>query len=232
MLEILQKYGVMLLVGAWPHGPLGGLAVTLLLALLGLSLAFPIAVLLGFARISHFKALRVAAAAWVAAFRGIPLIMVIFWAYFAVPLVTGMTLSAFKTALVAIVLYESAFLAEIVRAGLQGLPQGQTEAARASGLSYWQSMRYVILPQALVNMIPSLVNQFVSTIKATSIVYVIGVEEVTFVGQQVNSIELTSGLQTYLILAGIYFMVCLALSHAARRIELRIHKRRLGLARG
>lgn len=186
--------------------------------------------LLGFARIGPYRVLRILATCWVTAFRGVPLIMIIFWAYFAVPMVTGMTISPFKTALVAIVLYESAFLAEIVRAGLQGLPRGQTEAARSAGLSYWQSMRFVILPQALVNMIPSLVSQFVSTIKATSIVYVIGVEEVTFVGQQINSIELTSALQTYLILAGIYFVICLALSKLAKRIESRIQRRRLGLA--
>lgn len=230
MLEILQKYGTMFLVGSWPHGPLGGFAATLLLAGLGLALAFPIALLLGFARVGHYRAARLLAACWVTAFRGIPLIMIIFWAYFAVPLVTGMTISAFKTALVAIVLYESDFLAEIVRAGLQGLPRGQTEAARSAGLSYWQSMRFVILPQALVNMIPSLVSQFVSTIKATSIVYIIGVEEGTFVGQQINSIELTSALQTYLILAGFYFVICLTLSRLAKRIETRIQRRRLGLA--
>lgn len=230
MLELLHKYGTMFMVGSWPNGPLGGFAATLLLAVLGLALAFPIAVLLGFARIGPYRVLRILATCWVTAFRGIPLIMIIFWAYFAVPMITGMTISPFKTALVAIVLYESAFLAEIVRAGLQGLPRGQTEAARSAGLSYWQSMRFVILPQALVNMIPSLVSQFVSTIKATSIVYVIGVEEVTFVGQQINSIELTSALQTYLILAGIYFVICLALSKLAKRIETRIQRRRLGLA--
>lgn len=230
MLELLQKYGLMFMVGSWPNGSLGGFAATLLLAVLGLGLAFPIAVLLGFARIGHYRSLRWLATGWITAFRGIPLIMIIFWAYFAVPLISGVTISPFKTALVAIVLYESAFLAEIVRAGLQGLPRGQVEAARAAGLSYWQSMRYVILPQALVNMIPSLVSQFVSTIKATSIVYVIGVEEVTFVGQQINSIELTSALQTYLILAGIYFIICLVLSKLAKRLESRIQRRRLGLA--
>lgn len=230
MIELIQKYGVMLLVGSWPHGQIGGLAATLILAFLGLALAFPIAVLLGLARISHFKVLRGFVAGWVVMLRGIPLIMLIFWAYFVVPLITGMSVSVFVTCLVAIILYESAFLAEIVRAGLQGLPRGQMEAARASGLSYWQAMRYVILPQALVNMIPSLVNQFVSTIKATSIVYIIGMEELTFAAQQINSIELTNALQTYLILAGIYFIVCLALSYAARLLETRIQKRRAGLA--
>lgn len=232
MLEIIHKYGVMFLVGAWPNGSLGGLAATLILSASGLLLAFPIAVLLGFARISDYKALRWFAAGWVVVLRAIPLIMLIFWAYFLVPMVIGTSVSVFTTALTAIVLYESAFLAEIVRAGLQGLPRGQTEAARAAGLSYWQSMRYVVLPQALVNMIPSLVNQFVSTVKATSIVYIIGMEELTFVANQVNSIELTSALQTYLVLACIYLLVCMGLSYAARRVETNINRRRAGLAQG
>lgn len=216
MLEIIHKYGVMFLLGAWPNGSLGGLAATLILSASGLLLAFPIAVLLGFARISDYRALRWFAAGWVVVLRAIPLIMLIFWAYFLVPMVIGTSVSVFTTALTAIVLYESAFLAEIVRAGL----------------SYWQSMRYVILPQALVNMIPSLVNQFVSTVKATSIVYIIGMEELTFVANQVNSIELTSALQTYLVLACIYLLVCMGLSYAARRVETNINRRRAGLAQG
>ncbi len=206
----------MFLLGAWPNGSLGGLAATLILSASGLLLAFPIAVLLGFARISDYRALRWFAAGWVVVLRAIPLIMLIFWAYFLVPMVIGTSVSVFTTALTAIVLYESAFLAEIVRAGL----------------SYWQSMRYVILPQALVNMIPSLVNQFVSTVKATSIVYIIGMEELTFVANQVNSIELTSALQTYLVLACIYLLVCMGLSYAARRVETNINRRRAGLAQG
>ena len=91
-------------------------------------------------------------------------------------------------------------------------------------------MRYVVLPQALTNMLPSLVNQFVSTIKATSIVYVIGVNEVTFAAQQVNSIELTNALQTYLVLAGFYFAACYALSQLAQVLERRLTRRQLGLA--
>jgi len=230
MLDILHQYGVMFLIGSWPNGPIGGFAATLILAGLGLLLSFPIAVILGLARLSPIKPLRWAASAWVIAFRGVPLVMIIFWAYFVVPMLTGTTVPAFLTALCAIVAYESAFLAEIVRAGIQGLPGGQTEAARASGLSYAQTMRHVVLPQAMTNMLPSLVNQFVSTIKATSIVYVIGVNEVTFAAQQVNSIELTHALQTYLILAGFYFVACYALSQLAQGLERRLAQRRLGLA--
>lgn len=230
MLDILHQYGTMFLIGSWPNGPIGGFAATLILAGLGLGLSFPIAVVLGLARLSTFEPVRWAASAWVIVFRGIPLVMIIFWAYFIVPVLTGTTVPAFLTALCAIVVYESAFLAEIVRAGIQGLPRGQTEASRAAGLSYVQTMRYVVLPQALTNMLPSLVNQFVSTIKATSIVYVIGVNEVTFAAQQVNSIELTNALQTYLVLAGFYFAACYALSQLAQVLERRLTRRRLGLA--
>ena len=230
MLDILHQYGTMFLIGSWPNGPIGGFAATLILAGLGLGLSFPIAVVLGLARLSTFEPVRWAASAWVIVFRGIPLVMIIFWAYFIVPVLTGTTVPAFMTALCAIVVYESAFLAEIVRAGIQGLPRGQTEASRAAGLSYVQTMRYVVLPQALTNMLPSLVNQFVSTIKATSIVYVIGVNEVTFAAQQVNSIELTNALQTYLVLAGFYFAACYAQSQLAQLLERRLTRRRLGLA--
>ncbi len=230
MLDILSQYGTMFLVGSWPHGPLGGFAATLVLAGLGIGLSFPIALVIGLARTSPWRAARWPATCWVYAFRGIPLVMIIFWSYFVLPRLTGVTVPAFVTALCAVVVYESAFLAEIVRAGLNGLPRGQTEAARSAGLSYLQTMRHVILPQALANMLPSLVNQFVSTIKATSIVYVIGVQEVTFAAQQVNSIEMDKALQTFLVLACFYFAGCYGISLLAQRLEQRLNRRRLGLA--
>lgn len=230
MLEILHEYGLMFLVGSWPNGPVGGFAATLVLAALGMAGAFPLALLIGLARTGSWRWSRWLATGWVYAFRGIPLMMIIFWSYFLVPRMTGLAVSAFVTALCAIIVYESAFLGEIVRAGLQALPRGQTEAARAAGLSYAQTMRCVILPQALSNMLPSLVNQFVSTIKATSIVYVIGVQEVTFAANQVNSIEMDRALQTYLVLACFYFVGCYAISLGARRLESRIVRRRMGLA--
>jgi len=230
MLDILSNYGVMFLVGSWPNGPIGGFAATIILAGLGVLLSFPLALLIGLARSGSLRWPRYLATAWVYTFRGIPLVMIIFWAYFILPRMTGVTVPAFVTALCAIVIYESAFLGEIVRAGLQGLPAGQTEAARASGLSYAQTMWNVILPQALTNMLPSLVNQFVSTIKATSIVYVIGVQEVTFAAQQINSIELNSALQTFLVLAAFYFVACYVISSLAQMLEQKLARKRLGLA--
>lgn len=227
MFDILHQYGLMFLVGTWPTGPLGGFANTLLLSALGLGLSFPLAMLLALARTGQIRWLNALATVWVYVFRGIPLVMVVFWAYFLLPVMTGATVPAFATALAAIVVYESAFLAEIVRAGLEGLPRGQMEAARAIGLSYGQAMRSVILPQALMNMIPSLVSQFVSTIKATSIVYIIGVQEITFSAQQINSIEMTRALPVYLLLAAFYFVACLGLSQFARWLEARMRARQL-----
>lgn len=230
MIELFREYATFFLVGTWPNGPIGGLAATLILAGLGLGLSFPLALLIGIARAGAWRPTRYAATAWVYTFRGIPLVMIIFWSYFVLPRVTGFAVPAFGTALAAIVVYESAFLGEIVRAGIQGLPRGQTEAARSAGLSYLQTMRAIILPQALANMLPSLVNQFVSTIKATSIVYIIGVQEVTFAAQQVNSLEIDKALQTYLIIACLYFAVCYLMSLMAQHLETRLNRRRMGHA--
>lgn len=228
ILLILRDYGTLLLVGQYPNGPLGGLAVTLLLSLLGLTLAFPIGVVMALARLSPFRWLRWPAIALVYVARGVPLLMFIFWVYFFVPLLIGRTVTGFTTMVVTLVIYQAAYLSEIVRSGIEGMPKGQAEAARALGLSYIQTMRRVILPQALYNMIPALVSQFVSTIKETSLGYVISVNEVTFAAMQINSSLMTQPFQVYFILAAIYFCLCFSLTQLARFLEGRITSRREG----
>ncbi len=230
MYDFLDTYGMMFLVGSWPSGPIGGFAGTLILAALSLAAAFPIALIIGTGRTSEIKIIRVASTIWVYVFRSIPLIMIIFWAYFLLPTVMHTEVPPFWTAVSAIVIYESAFLAEIIRGGLQALPSGQSEAARAMGLGYFQTLFTIQLPQALSNMIPSLLNQFVSTIKATSIVYIIGVNEAAFSAQQINSIELTGTLRTYLVLAMFYFLICALLSRLAKVLESHLNEKRLGKA--
>jgi len=230
MLKILHDYALLFLVGAYPNGPLGGLAITLILSVLGLCLSFPIAVLIGMAHVSAWRWLRIGAEIWTRLVRGVPLLMILFWAYFCVPLIVGTEVSGFTTAVCAIIVYESAFLAQVVRAGLNGLPRGQMEAARSNGLSWLQSMRHVQLPQALMHMLPSIVNQFVSIIKATSLAYVIGVPELTYSAAQVNTMTLTKPLQTFLVLAGFYFILCFAISRFAGVLERRIARQRAGLA--
>ncbi|MGJ7556734.1 amino acid ABC transporter permease [Variovorax sp. RB2P76] len=228
ILFILREYGVLLLVGQYPNGPLGGLAITLVLSVLGLALAFPLGVAIALARMSASGWLRFPAAAVVYVVRGVPLLMFIFWVYFFVPVITGRTVSGFTTMVITLVIYQAAYLAEIVRAGIEGLPSGQTEAARAVGLNYRQTVTKVVLPQALYNMVPALVSQFVSTIKETSLGYVISVNEVTFAANQINSSLMTQPFQVYFVLAGIYFCLCFSLTRLARWLERRITRRREG----
>ncbi|MGO1767250.1 MAG: amino acid ABC transporter permease [Advenella sp.] len=230
MLDFIDTYGMLFLVGSWPEGPIGGFAGTLILAALSLSAAFPIALLVGTGRTCEIKIIRGLSTIWVYVFRSIPLIMIIFWSYFLLPTIMKTEIPPFWTAVSAIIIYESAFLAEIIRGGLQALPAGQVEAARAMGLGYFQTLFTIQIPQALTNMIPSLLNQFVSTIKATSIVYIIGVNEAAFSAQQINSIELTGTLRTYLVLALFYFLICALLSRLAKLLETHLNAKRLGSA--
>jgi polar amino acid transport system permease protein len=228
IISILHDFWPLLLVGQYPHGPLGGLALTFVLSVLGIALAFPLGIVLALARMSPFRWLCWPATTVVYLMRGLPLLMVIFWVYFFLPVLLGRPVSGFSTMLVTLVVYQAAYLAEIVRAGIESLPKGQTEAARAVGLSYMQTMRSVILPQALYNMVPSMLSQFVSTIKETSLGYVISVNELTFAANQINSTLMTKPFEVFAILAGVYFVLCFSLTQLARLIERRVARRRAG----
>lgn len=218
---VVQTYWVYFLIGRFPHGPLGGLALTLVLASCGLLLAMPFGLLLGLARVSSPRWLRWPVTVVVFVVRGTPLLMVVFWAYFFLPSVTGVQTGQFTTMLMALVLFDSCYLAEIVRAGILGLPRGQMESARSLGLSWTAAMRFVLLPQALRHMLPSLVNQFISTIKETSLGYIIGLAEVSFVATQINTQVFVYPLQIYLILGLTYFVLCFSLSRVAFWLERR-----------
>ncbi|AVS69186.1 amino acid ABC transporter permease [Paracidovorax avenae] len=222
MWEILQTYGLYYLIGQYPNGPLGGVVLTVVLAALALVLAFPVGVLLALCRIGPWALLRVPAAVLVHVVRGTPLLMVVFWAYFLLPAVTGQQTGQFGTMLAALILFDGVYLAEIIRAGMQALPKGQMEGARSLGLSWLQAIALVVLPQALRNMRPSLVNQFVSTIKETSLGYIIGLTEVSFVAGQINAQLMTRPAQVYLLLGLTYFVMCFALSRFALWLEKRM----------
>lgn len=228
MLEILQNNWLLFLVGQYPHGPIGGLVMTLFMAALSLALCFPFAIGLALARLSPYRWLRLPATAIVHTVRGLPLIMFIFWTYFFSPLIIGRAVGGVETLVIALVVYEAAYLSEIIRAGIEGLPRGQTEAATSLGLRYWPTTIKVVLPQALHNMLPSMVSQFVSTIKETSLGYVISAHELTFAAAQVNNVLLTQPFEVYGILALTYFALCFALTPLARLIERRISASRGG----
>jgi polar amino acid transport system permease protein len=226
--EIVRDNWLLLLVGQYPNGPLGGIACTLILSVLGIVLAFPLSVMLALGRISRRRWLNGPATALIYVARGVPLLMIILWVYFLVPLLIGHNVSGFVTMLVTLVLYEGAYLAEVVRAGIEALPKGQMEAARALGHGHLGAMRLVILPQALFNMLPSMLSQFVSTIKETTLGYVINVPELTFAANQINNQLLTKPFQVFFILAVIYFAVCWSLTWAATRLERSIEAKRAG----
>jgi len=228
VLDILRDNWLLLLVGQYPNGPLGGIACTLILSVLGIVLAFPLSVLLALARLSHWRLLNWPATALVYVVRGVPLLMVILWVYFLVPLLIGRNVSGFVTMLVTLVFYEGAYLSEVVRAGIEALPKGQMEAARSLGHSHLGAMRLVILPQALFNMLPSMLSQFVSTIKETTLGYVINVPELTFAANQINNQLLTKPFEVFFILAVIYYVVCWSLTRAAKALERRIEAKRAG----
>jgi len=226
MTDLIDVYGLYFMIGQYPNGPLGGLALTMLLASLGLVLALPLGLALGLARASPLWWLRGPVTGLVFVVRGTPLLMVVFWAYFFLPVVTGHKTSQFSTMLGALVIFDGAYLAEIVRAGLQGLPKGQFEAARSLGLPYGLAMRRVLLPQALRHMLPSLVNQFVSTIKETSLGTIIGLSELSYVANQINAQVLVKPLQVYSVLALSYFVMCFGLSRLAYAMESRMNEAR------
>jgi polar amino acid transport system permease protein len=213
MIELIQDYWLYFLVGQYPNGPLGGLTLTILLSAAALVLAMPLGLLLGVARVSPLRAVRWPVAVLVQVVRAVPLLLVVFWAYFFLPAVTGVKTGQATTMLMTLVLFDAVYLAEIVKAGIQSLPKGQLEGARSLGLSYPQALRLVILPQALRHVSPSLVSQLVATIKATSLGYIIGLSEVSFIATQVNTLVFT------------YFILCFGLSRLAFLLERRLNRR-------
>ncbi|WP_460451200.1 amino acid ABC transporter permease [Alsobacter sp. SYSU BS001988] len=229
IIAIVRDNWLLLLVGQYPNGPLGGFAATLILSALSIALAFPVSILLALARLSKSPLLYWPATAVVFIARGVPLLMLILWTYFMVPIITGYNVPGFATMLVTLVIYEGAFLSEVVRGGIVALGRGQMEAAKALGHGGASAMLYIILPQALFNVLPSILSQFVSAIKETTLGYVINVPELTFAANQINNQLLTKPFQVFFILALIYYAVCWSLTRAAILLERRIVARRSGL---
>lgn len=222
--DIVWKNFDYFLWGAYPQGPLGGLAASIILALLGIFGAFWLGLVAGLMRLSKKWWLYYPSVVYIEIIRGIPLLMLIFWFYFLAPVALGRTLPEFHCALIAFIVFTSAYIGEIVRAGVNALPKGQMEAARGTGLSHVQAMCFVILPQALRNMIPSFVNQFVSLTKDTSLAYIIGVNELTRTATQVNNRTLNAPTEIFITIAVLYFLVCYVLTATSRRLEAQLSR--------
>ncbi|MEM0921498.1 MAG: amino acid ABC transporter permease [Pseudomonadota bacterium] len=169
-------------------------------------------------RLSGFLPLSLFAATYVNLIRSVPLILVIFWFYFLVPLAIGRPIGGFYSALIAFVMFEAAYYSEIIRAGIQSVRQGQVHAGQATGLSYWQIQRYVVLPQAFRNMIPILVTQGIILFQDTSLVFVVSLRDFMTVS---SIVARTEGrlVEMYVFAAIIYFIICFAGSMFVRRLQ-------------
>ncbi len=198
----------------------GGLALTFELAALAITGGLVLGILLGAARLSRRAWLHVPASAYIHFFRGLPLILVIFWLYFLLPVLTGHNLNEFSAAAISFVVYEAAYFAEIVRAGIQSVPRGQVLAASASGLRGGQALRLVILPQALRNMVPSLTTHAVVIFQDTSLAYVIGLREFLRRVNLVDAREARS-VELYLFAGLVYLVLCSLGTAASQRLERR-----------
>ena len=219
MISIIQTYKVMLL---------QSLGQTLLLTLLSLIFAFIIRSIFGLMNVSKSKILNCIGTIYVDGIRGVPLIVLAYFIYFGIPAAvkaigfTDFKLTALVAGTISLSMNAGAYMAEIFRAGIQSVDKGQMEAARSLGLSYGKSMRKVILPQAIRTMIPSIINQFIISLKDTSILSVIGFPELTKAGNIIVG-NTFKALQVWGIVAVMYMVVIITLSRVAKRIERRIN---------
>jgi len=207
----------------------GGLPLTVMLATLSIFFAFPIAVLVALGRRSQLPAIRTACVIYIELIRGVPLISVLFMASFMFPLFMpqGVSIDVLVRVLVGITLFAAAYMAEIVRGGLQAIPKGQQEAADTLGLTYWQAQRKIILPQALALVVPGIMNNFISIFKDTSLVTIVSLYELTgAMGLALNSDAdwRPFKIEAYLFIAAIYFVFCFAMSRYSLWIEKRLNR--------
>lgn len=208
----------------------GGLMLTLLISAIGISLSLPLGILLALGRRSELPLLRWITVAFIEFWRGIPLITVLFMASVMLPffLPPGVEFDKLLRCLVGVVLFTSAYMAEVVRAGLQAVPKGQHEAAAALGLGYWQSMGLVILPQALRQVIPGIVNTFISLFKDTSLVLIIGMFDLLGMVQAASTDPEWMGfaMEGYVFAGFVFWMFCFSMSRTSLRLEKRLEQAR------
>jgi general L-amino acid transport system permease protein len=210
-----------------PTDQWGGLPLTVMLATFGIVLAFPLAIVVALGRRSNMPAIRTVCIVYVELIRGVPLISVLFMASFMLPLFMpeGKSIDVLVRVLVGITLFSAAYLAEVIRGGLQAIPKGQVEAAQTLGLSYWQTQRKIVLPQALAIVVPGIMNSFIAIFKDTSLVTIVSLYELT----GALSLALNSDanwrpfkIEGYLFITAIYFLFCFSMSRYSLWIEKQV----------
>ncbi|XME03445.1 amino acid ABC transporter permease [Lachnospiraceae bacterium C1.1] len=223
MIEIITVYGRLMLTA---------MGQTLLLALCGLFFACILGLIFGIMSVVRNTACNVIATIFVDVIRGVPMIVLAYFIFFGIPFfwnnilkIGGLTLTALTAGTICLALNCGAYMAEIIRAGIQSVDKGQMEAARSLGLSYATSMRRVVLPQAIRTMIPSIINQFIITLKDTSILSVIGFPELVNTTKNVVAVTFKS-FQAWIIAGAMYLIVITLLSRLAKNFERRLNRGR------
>ncbi len=207
----------------------GGLPLTIMLSTLSMMMAFPIAMVVALGRRSSLPAIRTACTIYVELIRGVPLISVLFMASFMFPLFmpVGVTIDVLVRVIIGITLFAAAYMAEVIRGGLQAIPKGQIEAAATLGLSYWQTQYKIVLPQALAMVVPSIMNNFISLFQDTSLVTIVSLYELTgALGMALNSDAnwRPFKIEGYLFIALIYFAFCFSMSRYSIWVEKQVNK--------
>ena len=209
--ELIQRALPILLMGA---------GVTIEITAFSVAIGFFIGLFVGIARISQFKILQIMAAVYADCIRGTPLLVQIFLIYFALPMAIGQRVEPFIAAVAACGINSGAYVSEIFRAGIQAIDVGQMEAGRSLGLTWWQTMRFIILPQAFKNILPPLGNEFIAMLKDSSLVSVIGFEELTRRGQLIIA-QTYGSFEIWMTVAVLYLIMTMAISRIVAVLEKR-----------
>lgn len=222
MIYIIETYGTMLL---------SALGSTLLMTFLSLCFAMVIGMIFGLMNVGHNRLFNLIGTVYVDAVRGVPLLVLTYFIYFGMPQgiqalgFPDFRLSALQAGTIALSMNCGAYMAEIIRAGIQSVDRGQMEAGRSLGLSYGSAMALIVIPQAVRTMIPSIINQFIITLKDTSILSAIAFPELTNVGKTIMG-NTFKNLQTWAIIGVMYMVVIITLSKISKRIERRVNRGR------
>ncbi|EJF88995.1 amino acid ABC transporter permease [Bartonella tamiae] len=200
---------------------LSGLIFSIVLTIVASILGLILGTLLAMMRLSPFKIISGIATIYITAMRSIPLVMVILWFFVLLPFITGESIGANKSALITFTLFEAAYFAEIMRAGIRSVSQGQKFAAQALGMTYWQSMIIVILPQALRNMLPVLLTQVIILFQDTSLVYAISGNDL-LKGFDILANNFAVKQEAYILAAVFYFVICFTLSQLVRYVQKKV----------
>ena len=204
---------------------IGGLGATLLVSVCAILLSVVLGATVALAGLSRSRLLTRLSRAYVELFRAIPLLVLLLWVFYGLPVIIGLQLGVFATGVLSLAISDSAFEAEVFRAGIQSVPKGQIEAAKSLGLSWGQQMRLVVMPQAIKVILPALGNQFVYVLKMSSLVSVIGLQELTRRANELNVSEYRP-LEIYTLLVVEYLALILVVSWLVRSLERRMSNAR------